>query len=60
MAPRERVSGNHERSAPCNRALEDQSVGYGMRSDQERLLEREFQRFVRLNWEIVWALVRAC
>ena len=39
--------------------LEDQSVGYGMHSDQERLLEREFQRFVRLNWEIVWALVRA-
>ena len=24
-----------------------------MHSDQERLLESEFQRFVRLNWEIV-------
>ncbi len=36
--------------------LEDQSIGYGMHSDQERLLEHEFQRFVRLNWEIVTAL----
>ena len=36
--------------------LEDQSIGYGMHSDQERLLESEFQRFVRLNWEIVTAL----
>jgi acetylornithine deacetylase/succinyl-diaminopimelate desuccinylase-like protein len=36
--------------------LEDQSIGYGMHSDQERLLESEFQRFVRLNWEIVTLL----
>jgi acetylornithine deacetylase/succinyl-diaminopimelate desuccinylase-like protein len=36
--------------------LEDQSIGYGMHSDQERELESEFQRFVRLNWEIVSAL----
>ena len=36
--------------------LEDQSSGYGMHADQERLLESEFQRFVRLNWEIVTAL----
>ena len=27
-----------------------------MHADQERLLESEFQRFVRLNWEIVTAL----
>ena len=39
--------------------LEDQARGYGMHSDQERLLESEFQRFVRLNWEIVTALARA-
>ena len=39
--------------------LEDQSTGYGMHADQERLLESEFQRFVRLNWEIVAALARA-
>jgi len=39
--------------------LEDQSIGYGMHSDQERLLESEFQRFVRLNWEIVSALAGA-
>ena len=39
--------------------LEDQSIGYGMHGDQERLLESEFQRFVRLNWEIVTALAGA-
>ena len=39
--------------------LEDQSSGYGMHADQERLLESEFQRFVRLNWEIVTALAGA-
>jgi hypothetical protein len=39
--------------------LEDQSTGYGMHADQERLLESEFQRFVRLNWEIVTALAAA-
>jgi acetylornithine deacetylase/succinyl-diaminopimelate desuccinylase-like protein len=39
--------------------LEDQSVGFGMHSDQERLRENEFQRFVRLNWEIVTALAGA-
>lgn len=36
--------------------LEDQSTGYGMHADQERLLESEYQRFVRLNWEVVTAL----
>jgi acetylornithine deacetylase/succinyl-diaminopimelate desuccinylase-like protein len=33
--------------------LEDQSAGYGMHGDQERLRESEFQRFVRFNWELV-------
>ena len=40
--------------------LEDQSIGYGMHSDQERLLESEFQRFVRLNWEIVTGWLERC
>ena len=39
--------------------LEDQSAGYGMHGDQERLRESEFQRFVRFNWELVSRLVRA-
>ena len=36
--------------------LEDQSAGYGMHGDQERLRESEFQRFVRFNWELVTRL----
>jgi acetylornithine deacetylase/succinyl-diaminopimelate desuccinylase-like protein len=39
--------------------LEDQSKGFGMHSDQERLLESELHRFVRLNWQIVTELSRA-
>ncbi len=39
--------------------LEDQSAGYGMHGDQERLRESEFQRFVRFNWDLVTRLVRA-
>jgi acetylornithine deacetylase/succinyl-diaminopimelate desuccinylase-like protein len=39
--------------------LEDQSKGFGMHSDQERLLESELHRFVRLNWGIVTELARA-
>lgn len=39
--------------------LEDQAKGFGMHSDQERLLESELHRFVRLNWEIVTELARA-
>jgi acetylornithine deacetylase/succinyl-diaminopimelate desuccinylase-like protein len=39
--------------------LEDQSKGFGMHSDQERLLESELHRFVRLNWQIVTELARA-
>jgi acetylornithine deacetylase/succinyl-diaminopimelate desuccinylase-like protein len=39
--------------------IEDQTKGFGMHSDQERLLESELYRFVRLNWEIVSELARA-
>ena len=39
--------------------LEDQSAGYGMHADQERLRESEFQRFVRFNWDLVTRLARA-
>ena len=38
--------------------LEDQSRGFGMHGDQERLLEGEFQRCVRFNWELVSRLAR--
>jgi len=39
--------------------VEDQVKGFGMHSDQERLLESEFQRFVRLNWAVVTGLAAA-
>jgi acetylornithine deacetylase/succinyl-diaminopimelate desuccinylase-like protein len=39
--------------------LEDGPKGFGMHSDQERLLERELYRFVRFNYEVVWELARA-
>jgi len=39
--------------------IEDQSRGFGMHSDQERLLEAELHRFVRLNWDIVTGLAAA-
>jgi acetylornithine deacetylase/succinyl-diaminopimelate desuccinylase-like protein len=39
--------------------IEDQTRGFGMHSDQERLLERELHRFVRLNWQVVTDLARA-
>lgn len=39
--------------------VEDQVKGFGMHSDQERLLESELYRFVRFNWEIVTALARS-
>ncbi len=39
--------------------IEDQTKGFGMHSDQERLLETELQRFVRFNWELVTGLARA-
>src|SRR5215213_3897282 len=39
--------------------IEDGPRGYGAHSDQERILESELHRFVRLNWEIVSSLARA-
>jgi hypothetical protein len=39
--------------------IEDQTRGFGMHSDQERLLERELHRFTRLNWTIVNGLAAA-
>jgi len=39
--------------------LEDGPKGFGMHSDQERLLERELYRFVRFNYEVVIDLARA-
>ena len=39
--------------------LEDGPKGFGMHSDQERLLEAELYRFVRFNYEIVADLARA-
>jgi acetylornithine deacetylase/succinyl-diaminopimelate desuccinylase-like protein len=39
--------------------MEDGPKGFGAHSDQERLLESELHRFVRLNWEIVNELARA-
>jgi acetylornithine deacetylase/succinyl-diaminopimelate desuccinylase-like protein len=39
--------------------MEDGPKGFGMHSDQERLLERELHRFVRFNYEVVADLARA-
>jgi acetylornithine deacetylase/succinyl-diaminopimelate desuccinylase-like protein len=39
--------------------LEDGPKGFGMHSDQERLLEAELYRFVRFNYEVVFELARA-
>ncbi len=39
--------------------VEDQAKGFGMHSDQERLLESELYRFVRFNWDVVTTLARA-
>jgi acetylornithine deacetylase/succinyl-diaminopimelate desuccinylase-like protein len=39
--------------------VEDQAKGFGMHSDQERLLESELYRFVRFNWEAVTAIAGA-
>jgi Spy/CpxP family protein refolding chaperone len=39
--------------------IEDGPRGFGAHSDQERVLESELHRFVRLNWEIVSSLARA-
>jgi acetylornithine deacetylase/succinyl-diaminopimelate desuccinylase-like protein len=39
--------------------VEDQIKGFGMHSDQERLLESELHKFVRVNWDIVTELARS-
>jgi acetylornithine deacetylase/succinyl-diaminopimelate desuccinylase-like protein len=39
--------------------LEDGPKGFGMHSDQERLLETELYRFVRFNYEVIADLARA-
>ena len=39
--------------------LEDGPKGFGMHSDQERLLESELYRFTRFNYEVVAELARA-
>ena len=39
--------------------LEDGPKGFGMHSDQERLLESELYRFVRFNYEVIAELARA-
>jgi len=39
--------------------MEDGPKGFGMHSDQERLLETELYRFVRFNYEVVVDLARA-
>ena len=39
--------------------MEDGPKGFGMHSDQERLLETELYRFVRYNYEVVVDLARA-
>ena len=38
---------------------EDGPKGFGAHSDQERILESELHRFVRLNWDVVATLARA-
>jgi acetylornithine deacetylase/succinyl-diaminopimelate desuccinylase-like protein len=37
---------------------EDLQKGYGLHSDQERILERELHRFVRLTWDIIIKIAR--
>jgi acetylornithine deacetylase/succinyl-diaminopimelate desuccinylase-like protein len=39
--------------------MEDGPKGFGMHSDQERLLESELYRFIRYNYEVVSDLARA-
>ena len=38
--------------------IEDGPRGFGAHSDQERILESELHRFVRLNWDVVSSLAR--
>jgi acetylornithine deacetylase/succinyl-diaminopimelate desuccinylase-like protein len=39
--------------------IEDGPKGFGAHSDQERILESELHRFVRLQWDVVNELARA-
>jgi acetylornithine deacetylase/succinyl-diaminopimelate desuccinylase-like protein len=39
--------------------IEDGPLGFGAHSDQERILESEFLRFARFNWDVVVDLARA-
>jgi acetylornithine deacetylase/succinyl-diaminopimelate desuccinylase-like protein len=39
--------------------VEDGPLGFGAHSDQERILESELHRFVRMNWDVVVALAGA-
>ena len=39
--------------------VEDGPRGFGLHSDQERILESEFLRFVRLHCDVVADLARA-
>ena len=38
---------------------DDPQKGFGAHSDQERLLESELHRFVRLNWDLAFELARS-
>ena len=38
--------------------VEDGAKGFGAHSDQERLLESELFRFVRIHWDVVMDLAR--
>ena len=38
---------------------EDGPKGFGAHSDQERLLESELYRFVRMNWDVITTLARS-
>jgi acetylornithine deacetylase/succinyl-diaminopimelate desuccinylase-like protein len=39
--------------------VEDQTKGFGAHSDQERILESEFQRYVRFYYDVVSELARS-
>jgi hypothetical protein len=39
--------------------VEDGPLGFGAHSDQERILESELHRFVRMHWDVVVALAGA-
>jgi acetylornithine deacetylase/succinyl-diaminopimelate desuccinylase-like protein len=39
--------------------VEDGPLGFGAHSDQERILETELHRFVRMHWDVVVALAGA-